>query len=103
MICQVLSAALVDLGTLESEDIMATSYEVYSGIDIPPVQRTGRQGSKYPFATMAVGEMFFLPAADVPKSFSSQRNAAQRRLSRKFVSRRAVLNDVEGVGCWRTE
>ena len=95
--------ALVGLVTQEHEETMSTSYEVHPGIEIPPVQRIGRRGSKYPFATMSVGEMFFIPTDEVPKSFSSQRNAAQRRLTRKFVSRRAVLNGVEGVGCWRTE
>lgn len=82
---------------------MSTSYEVHPGIEIPPVQRIGRRGSKYPFATMSVGEMFFIPTDEVPKSFSSQRNAAQRRLGYKFVSRMVTLDGREGVGCWRTE
>lgn len=82
---------------------MSEAYETFAGLEIPPVQRAGRRGSKYPFATMDVGEMFFIPADEVPKSFSSQRNAAQRRLSRKFVARRITLDGREGMGCWRTE
>jgi hypothetical protein len=82
---------------------MSKTYEVISGIEIPPARRNGRRGSKYPFATMPVGDMFFIPAEEVPKSFSSQRNAAQRRLGRKFVSRTVTLDGREGVGCWRTE
>jgi hypothetical protein len=82
---------------------MSKTYEVISGIEIPPARRTGRRGSKYPFATMPVGGMFFVPIEDMPKSFSSQRNAAQRRLGYKFVSRMVTLAGREGVGCWRTE
>ncbi len=82
---------------------MSKTYEVISGIEIPPVQRVGRRGSKYPFATMPVGGMFFVPAEDVPKSFSSQRNAAQRRTGHKFVARMVTLDGREGMGCWRTE
>ncbi|TFZ81186.1 hypothetical protein [Candidatus Macondimonas diazotrophica] len=82
---------------------MSKTYDVLPGIEIPPVQRTGRRGSKYPFATMPVGSMFFIPAEEVPKSFSSQRNAAQRRLGYKFVSRMVTLDGREGVGCWRIE
>ena len=55
---------------------MSKTYDVLPGIEIPPVQRTGRRGSKYPFATMPVGSMFFNPRR---RSAQVVQLAAQRR------------------------
>ena len=92
------------------------TYEVQSGVTIPPPVR-GSRPSKYPFATMAVGEMFCV--VDAPKAFAGQVSAAGRRLGRKFVTRRVTLTDgpqgkvlvqdgetpagptYTGVGVWR--
>jgi hypothetical protein len=82
---------------------MTQTYTVYGGVEMPAARRSSRRGSKYPFGSLKVGEMFFIPAAEVPKSFSSQRNAAQRRYNSKFSARHIVLDGVEGLGCWRTE
>lgn len=77
------------------------TYKVHSGVPIPPVTRSGNRASKYPFATMEIGEMFFVP--DPPKTFSSQANAAGRRLGRKFSVRRIEVQGQVGIGCWRVE
>lgn len=77
-------------------------FEVRSGIPLPAATREGfSKPSKYPFATMEVGDMFFVPAAK--KSFSSLASAAGKRLGRKFSTRAATEDGVEGIGCWRVE
>jgi hypothetical protein len=77
-------------------------FEVRKGIPLPVATREGfSKPSKYPFSTMDVGDMFFVPAAK--KSFSSLASAAGKRLGRKFSTRAATENGVEGIGCWRVE
>lgn len=91
-------------------------YDVSSGVAIPAPAR-GSRSSKYPFATMDVGDMFYV--VDAPKAFAGQVSAAGRRLGRKFVTRRVTLTDgpqgkvlvqdgetptgptYTGVGVWR--
>lgn len=65
-------------------------YDVSSGVAIPAPAR-GSRSSKYPFATMDVGDMFYV--VDAPKAFAGQVSAAGRRLGRKFVTRRVTLTD----------
>jgi hypothetical protein len=75
-------------------------FEVRKDIPMPVATREGfAKPSKYPFATMEVGDMFFVPAAK--KSFSSLTSAAGKRLGRKFSTRAVSENGVEGIGCWR--
>lgn len=77
-------------------------FEVRTDVPIPVTVREGfSRPSKYPFATMDVGQMFFVP--DAKKSFSSLASAAGKRLGRKFTTRAVTDNGVPGVGCWRTE
>lgn len=77
-------------------------FEVRSNIPMPAATREGfSKPSKYPFATMEVGDMFFVPGAK--KSFSSLASAAGKRLSRKFSTRVVTDNGTEGIGCWRVE
>lgn len=76
-------------------------YKVHSGVPLPAVKRSGTRASKYPFATLEVGEMFFVPAP--PKTFSSQVTAAGRRLGRKFAVRAVSVEGQAGVGCWRVQ
>lgn len=75
-------------------------FEVRSNVPMPAATREGfSKPSKYPFATMEVGDMFFVPAAK--KSFSSLVSAAGKRLDRKFSTRSVSENGVTGIGCWR--
>lgn len=77
-------------------------FETRAGIPIPATVREGfSKPSKYPFKTMEVGEMFFVPEAK--KSFSSLASAAGKRLGRKFSTRAVEDNGVAGIGCWRVE
>lgn len=77
-------------------------FDVRKDIPLPATVREGfAKPSKYPFATMEVGDMFFVPTAK--KSFSSLASAAGKRLSRKFSTRAVTDNGVEGIGCWRVE
>ena len=75
--------------------------QVHSGVPMPPVTRSGARTSKYPFATMKVEDMFFVPNAS--KTFGTQASAAGRRLKRKFSVRRVTLEGQVGMGCWRVE
>ena len=77
-------------------------FEVRKDVPIPAAVREGfAKPSKYPFADMAVGDMFFVPGAK--KSFSSLASAAGKRLGRKFSTRAVTDNGVAGIGCWRIE
>ena len=77
------------------------TFQVHSGVPIPPVTRSGARTSKYPFATMKVEDMFFVPNAS--KTFGTQASAAGRRLKRKFSVRRVTVEGQPGMGCWRVE
>lgn len=92
------------------------TYEVQSGVAIPPPVR-GSRPSKYPFATMAVGDVFFV--VNAPKAFAGQVSSVGRRLGRKFATRRVTLIETpagmsplpegeaptgpthQGIGVWR--
>jgi hypothetical protein len=77
-------------------------FEIRKGIEIPAATREGfSKPSKYPFATMDVGDMFFVPAAK--KSFSSLASGAGKRLDRKFSTRAVSEDGVDGIGCWRVK
>lgn len=78
------------------------TYEIRKDVPIPTTVREGfAKPSKYPFASMEVNDMFFVPGAK--KSFSSLASAAGKRLNRKFSTRAVTDNGVAGIGCWRTE
>lgn len=77
-------------------------FEIRKDVPMPATVREGfAKPSKYPFGTMEVGDMFFVPAAK--KSFSSLASAAGKRLGRKFSTRAVTDEGVEGIGCWRIE
>jgi hypothetical protein len=84
-------------------------------VPMPKPRRPERQ-HKYPFAAMAVGDMFFVPGGNA-KSVSSYASLIGSRLGKKFTTRSvfavhrsdgwAVVEDpetpkaMEGVGVWR--
>jgi len=75
-------------------------FDVRKDVPIPVATREGfSKPSKYPFATMEVSDMFFVPNAK--KSFSSLASAAGKRLNRKFSTRAVTDDGVSGIGCWR--
>ena len=77
-------------------------FEIRKNVPVPASTREGfRKPSKYPFTSMEVGDMFFVPGAK--KSFSSLVSANSKRLGRKFTVRSVTNGEVAGMGCWRVE
>ena len=73
-----------------------SKYEIEQNVPLPTNARN--KESRYPFATMKVGDTFFVS----DKHPSHVRNAAchfQRKLGVKFI----VRKDGEGLRCWRIE
>ncbi len=70
--------------------------QVEKNIPVPP-RRYGPTHSKYPFATMGVGESFLFPPT-IRFPWSSVRTARQRYAPKTFEYRKLP----EGVRCWRT-
>jgi hypothetical protein len=75
---------------------MAAAFKIETGIAIP--ERLGSRGAspKYPWATMDVGQSFFVP--NPPKHFASMVTHAGRLHSRSFSYR--TMDD--GIRVWRT-
>jgi hypothetical protein len=71
-------------------------YPVEHGKPKPP-RRGGWYVQKYPFDRMAIGDSFFVPATDLPKSGPSVLNAAARQRG----MRASVREDRDGYRCWR--
>lgn len=79
-------------------------------LNIPKPERGGSRTrvSMYPFGTMPVGGMFFVPSGDaaplkVERRMHSAVVAFRKRdtQGRKFVVRRATHEGAAGVGVWR--
>lgn len=95
-------------------------YETVKDIPIPkPVtaQHGGGRRRKYPFPTMAVGAMFFVPNR-TKNNMTTHASAVGKKLGKKFATRlthmRETENDWEscdaddegavlGIGVWRVE
>ena len=77
-------------------------YQIEKGIEVLAKKIFVRK-SIYPFATMEVGDSFFVPQVDgKPKTDGSIRSAARqaaKKLGFKFTVRRAD----GGFRCWRVE
>lgn len=93
-------------------------YEANEGIPVPNVERPGADSRKlYPFDTMDVGEMFFVPNR-TKNTMMSHASRMGRKLNRKFATRMVWMTPdgdgweladantegaVQGIGVWRTE
>ena len=78
------------------------SFEIQSGVPIPSKRTVGRQGgSKYPFAQMDVGDMFWVTHGVKPATMRSAVGAYNKRYPEhgKF----AVRQTADGLGVWRIE
>jgi hypothetical protein len=62
-----------------------------------PQRRGGWYLQKYPFDRMAIGDSFFVPATDLPKSGPNVLNAAARQRG----MRASVREEGDGYRCWR--
>lgn len=92
-------------------------FEPKEGITLPKAERPGAASRKiYPFDTMDVGEMFFIPHRD-KNTMMSYASRMGRKFGRKFSTRMVwMISDgddweladadtedaVQGIGVWRT-
>ncbi len=77
------------------------TFQLEVGVPVPPRKRTGRSGSKYPFAVMEVGHSFLVPTDIKAATVRSAIGAFRKRNpdGGKFSLR---VTD-EGTRVWRTE
>lgn len=90
-------------------------HEVQRGVTIPNVTKAVRR--KYPFDSMAVGDMFFVPGK-AKNTLTAITSATGRKLKRKFTTRLCFMvetrdgwkpaaegakNAIQGVGIWRVK
>lgn len=75
---------------------MTEAYSVEQG---PPPPNT--QERKYPFASMAVGECFYFPSADIQLVHMAKYDHA-KRTGKKFTATKHSDRDEQGC-CWRIE
>jgi hypothetical protein len=70
-----------------------TDIPIDKGVPLPK----GRREPKYPWASMEVGDSFFVPGT----ISTSAATAASKRLGFGFVRRSVVENGVAGIRFWR--
>lgn len=93
----------------------APGFKVVQGVVLPPPAHGGGGKTIYPFETMLVNAMFFVPYGDKTAKQVMNRMAgaitrAQKNVEAKFAARHWVDNDnlhgfganVGGIGVWRT-
>jgi hypothetical protein len=77
-------------------------YQIEKGIEVP-AKKIFVGKSVYPFATMEVGDSFFVPQVDgKPKTDGSLRSSA-RQAAKKFGFKFTVRRVDGGFRCWRVE
>ena len=77
-------------------------YQIEKGIEVPPKKSFARS-TIYPFATMEVGDSFFVPQVDgKPKSSGSLWSSA-RKATVKLDFKFAIRSVDGGFRCWRVE
>lgn len=94
-------------------------FELQRNVPIPPVNRSGRtpRRRKYPFESMKVGEMFFVPNK-TKNTLNTHLAAVSKQLGHKYRSRLTFMRQgedgwelcdpqhpaaVQGIGVWRDE
>ena len=77
-------------------------YQIEKGIEVP-AKKIFERKLVYPFATMEVGDSFFVPQVDgKPKTDGSIRSSA-RQAAKKFDFKFAIRSVDGGFRCWRVE
>ncbi len=74
---------------------------ILNNIPIPAAVR-GCGKAKYPWASVNVGESFFVPGITNLKSFQTACVKAGKVNDRKFIVRKYTLDGADGVMVWRT-
>ena len=76
--------------------------EVKIDKDVPlPPKRCGLHHQKYPFATMEVGDSFFVPEYKPGKGGGALFHHWQKKLGHRYTSRKVEENGVVGLRIWR--
>ena len=77
-------------------------YQIEKGIEVP-AKKTFARPTIYPFATMEVGDSFFVPQIDGKPKSSGTIWSSARKATDKFGFKFAVRSEVGGFRCWRVE
>ena len=77
-------------------------FEIVKDVPLPTKSASPAKASKYPFADMVVGDMFFIPGK-TKNTFAAHASAVGKRMKMKFVTRIVTIGTETGIGCWRTE
>lgn len=93
-------------------------YEAQDNVPLPEIVGRGpKSRRKYPFETMAPGDMFFVPEKTT-NSIGAHVSAVAKKLGRRFASRQTIMRKTKagwapchpsetgatrGVGVWRTK
>ena len=82
------------------------SFAVLRSIPMPHPDHMGRgHPTKYPWATMEVGDMFFVPFGnermEVTERMAGIVGARNKRGNEKYSRRVTIQDGVEGLGVWR--
>lgn len=73
--------------------------KIESNVPMPPLTKL----SKFPFASMEVGDSFFVPHMKTSAEMSGAIALAKRKHGFKFVCRRIIENSAPiGIRVWRT-
>ncbi len=77
------------------------------GIALPEAKGFGDRKAKYPWATMDVGDAFFVRGGNIKGFYTQANGAAKKHEGRKFAVRKVDgslfgEDKGEGVGIWRT-
>lgn len=91
-------------------------YDVIQNVELPPIRRANRRRRrKYPFETMNIGDMFFVPTK-TRNLLTTQAASAAAQLGWKFSTRSVTMKQVAsawvmcdetdpdataGIGVWR--
>jgi hypothetical protein len=79
------TAKLLESAGAAQGSATVTSFELESGIPLPPAAKGGRRDEQYPFSKMEVGQSFFVPVTEkYPKpweTFGSTVSSATRRFA----------------------
>lgn len=89
--------------TVKAEKPPQTTWNIESDVPIPP-RASGKRDSKYPWASLDVGDSFTFSADDpakTAKQFSSTCYSAGRRLGKKFTVRAETDSDGSYTGTVR--
>lgn len=87
----------------------STGYQISGDVPIPKVIRGGRNGSKYPFDQLGVGQSFFVPDSEggkhgAARTMGSAVSVANKHAGEKrFVVRAVTENGTSGARVWRVE